>query len=98
MVDEFKKGDYIVTLEGNFGGNCAKENYCFKQRINNKFIHPEVDLSGNTNNGHGIMTFDKSKSLTNWRYATNKEILAYNKVNQPINVLEIDQELIIEIW
>lgn len=98
MVNEFKKGDYIVTLEVLCEGNCAKENYCFKQRLDDVSIYPEVDLSGSTQNGHRIMRFDKDGWLKNWRYATLQEIAEYNRINKPFDVSKINQELIIEIW
>ena len=83
---EFKKGDYIVTLKGNFGGNCAKENYCFKQRINHTRIRPEVDLNNNLKNGHDVMSFDKKERLYDWRYATAEEITEYNLRGKPYDV------------
>lgn len=84
--EEFKKGDYIVTLKGNFGGNCAKENYCFKQRINHTGIRPEVDLNNNLKNGHDVMSFDKKERLYDWRYATAEEITEYNLRGKPYDV------------
>lgn len=89
----FKKGNYIVTLKGKFGGNCAKENYCFKQRINSNAIFPERDLSGNDSNGHAVMTFDKKEWLEDWRYATKEEIEHYNKINKPYDINTLPKKL-----
>ncbi len=90
----FRKGDYIVTLSGNFGGNCAKENYCFKQRIDHTGIYPEVDLQGHYHNGHSVMSFDKKGKLEDWRYATKEEIAQYNKLNKPFNVTTMQTKTI----
>jgi hypothetical protein len=83
----FKKGDYIVTLKVLKGDyNCARDNYCFKQRINNKSIYPEVDLRGSKDNGHNIMSFDKQGYLKDWRYATPQEIKEYDRIGKPYDI------------
>lgn len=90
----FKKGDYIVTLKININSNCAKENYCFKQRIDNKGIYPEVDLSGGRANGYNGMSFDKKTCLKDWRYATSEEIVEYERLGKPFDVTTLKKSLI----
>lgn len=97
MVNEFTKGDYIVLLKGESDINTISLNICYKQRENNKCIKMEFDNSGSTYNGWSMHPFNKSKN-NDWRYATELEILEYNRINQPFDVSKINQELIIEIW
>lgn len=92
QISEFKKGDYIVTLEGDFSmTNCAKINYCFKQRVNNKCIHPYCDLKNSSANGNTELKFDKSGKLKNWRYATPEEIAEYEKIGKPYDVTTLKE-------
>lgn len=87
-MKHFKKGDYIVTLKvENYDGDCAKDNYCFKQRIDFNSIEPDVDLSGHSSNGNSLITFDCSKRLKEWRYATEEEILKYEELGKPFDVI-----------
>lgn len=87
MENEFKKGNYVVTLEGDFSfSNCCKQNYIFKIREDCYYIRPEIDLKGSTTNGSGIMTFDKKKNLKDWRYATPEEIAEYDRLGKPYDV------------
>lgn len=100
-LNEFKKGDYIVTLDVESGGwNCARNNYCFKQRVDNKGIYPVVDLGGSKTNGHDIMSFDKQKYLKDWRYATPEEIAEYDRIGKPYDVttLQKKEEYIPQVW
>jgi len=85
---EFKKGDYIVTLKVSTESNtnCAKNNYCFKQRIDSKSIAPEIDLNGYALNENELLSFNKQESLINWRYATQEEIGHYDKIDEPYDV------------
>jgi len=82
----FYKGDYIVTLDVEDGYNCARRNYCFKQRVDFKGIYPAVDLKGSTGNGHGAMSFDKKELLKDWRYATKEEADEYERIGKPYDV------------
>ena len=88
----FYKGDYIVTLDVEDGYNCAKRNYCFKQRANNKGIYPAVDLKGCRGNGHGAMSFDKKEYLKDWRYATPEEAAEYERIGQPYDVTTLQKK------
>jgi len=90
----FRKGDYIVTLKvkNDYGYNCARDNYCFKIRINHKGIYPEIDLLGNTLNGHDVMSFDKKGLLTDWRYATSEEIAEYDRLGKPFDVTTMNMK------
>lgn len=82
----FYEGDYIVTLDVEDGYNCARKNYCFKQRITNRGIYPTVDLKGSTGNGHGVMSFGKKEYLKDWRYATPEEAAEYERIGKPYDV------------
>jgi hypothetical protein len=88
----FKKGDYIVTLDVNDGINCAKNNFCFKQREDGIYIKPEVDLIGSKSNGDCIMTFDKKDSLKDWRYASPEEIAEYDRLGKPYDVTTLKKQ------
>jgi len=88
----FHQGDYIVTLDVEDGYNCAKRNYCFKQRVNNKGIYPAVDLRGSTGNGHGAMSFDKKEYLKDWRYATPEEAAEYERIRKPYDVTTLQKK------
>jgi len=97
----FKKDDYIVTLKlkDEFDGyNCARTNYCFKQRIDNYGIYPVIDMSGTNTNGHEVMSFDKSKFLKDWRYATPQEIAKYDELGKPFDVTKQNYEPNYEIY
>jgi hypothetical protein len=88
----FKEGDYIVTLEINsFDTNCAKNNYCFKQRVTGTSIKPCVDLSGSGINGNHNLRFDKSRNLIDWRYATKEEIAEYDRLGGPYDVTTLNK-------
>lgn len=91
-INEFKKGDYIVTLNVENGYNCAKRNYCFKQRVNSTGMAPEVDLKGSTTNSHGAMSFGKAQLLKNWRYATPEEIAEYDRIGKPYDVTTLQKK------
>lgn len=90
----FKKGDYIVTLKVAYQHyNCARDNYCFKIRETLNSIYPEVDMMGSKSNGHTILTFDKKRSLIDWRYATQQEIEEYDKLGKPYDVTTLSKTL-----
>ena len=92
-INEFKEGDYIVTLNVESGEwNCARNNYCFKQRVDNKGIYPVVDLGGSKTNGHDIMSFNKKKYLKDWRYATPEEIAEYDRIGKPYDVTTLQKK------
>lgn len=88
----FYEGDYIVTLDVEDGYNCAKRNYCFKQRVDNKGIYPAVDLQGSKANGHTVMSFDKKEYLKDWRYATPEEAAEYERLGQPYDVTTLQKK------
>ena len=88
----FYEGDYIVTLDVEDGCNCARKNYCFKQRVDNKGITPAVDLQGSKANGHAVMSFDKKQWLKDWRYATQEEAAEYERVGKPYDVTTLQKK------
>ena len=94
-TNQFKKGDYIVTLkvqDDSMIFNCARNNYCFKQREDCDYISPVLDLSGDKYNAHGVMSFDKKGYLQNWRYATLEEIAEYNRLGKPYEVTKLNKK------
>jgi hypothetical protein len=96
---EFKEGDFIVMLEGDFSmTDCGKTNYCFKQRNNKTYINPEKDLNDSSTNGNTSLTFNKSHKLTNWRYATEQEVTEYQRINKPYDVTTLTKVETIEKW
>ena len=96
----FKKGDYIVTLKVHdwYDDNCAKDNYCFKQRIDSYYINPEIDLKGTKYNGHQVMSSDKSGRLLDWRYATEEEIEEYERFEVPFDVTDYNPFILPKNW
>ena len=91
MRTEFKEDDYIVVLKlGSITTDCAKENYCFKQREDDECLTPVCDLVGCRNNANRTLKFDKSDKLLDWRYATDKEIIEYDNIGKPYEVTPID--------
>jgi hypothetical protein len=89
----FHEGDYIVTLDVDGGYyNCARKNYCFKQRITNKGIYPTVDLQGSIDNGHNVMSFGKKEYLKDWRYATPEEAAEYERIGKPYDVTTLQKK------
>jgi len=96
----FKEGNYIVTLKVRdwYDDNCAKDNYCFKQRIDSYYINPEIDLKGAKDNGHQVMTSDKSKRLLDWRYATEEEIEEYERFGGPFDVTDYNPFILPKNW
>jgi len=85
MIDEFKKGDYIVVLQDHVTiDNWA--NYIFKQDRDSKQIDPEILIEGTKNNGSkGYSGF---KHTEDWRYATPEEIEEYKIQGKPFKVTE----------
>jgi hypothetical protein len=91
MRTEFKEGDYIVVLKlGSITTDCAKENYCFKQREDDEWLTPVRDLIGCGNNANRTLKFDKSDKLLDWRYATDEEITEYDDIGEPYEVTPVD--------
>jgi len=88
----FYEGDYIVTLDVENGWNCAKKNYCFKQRMNFTGMAPAVDLNGSTSNSHSVMSFDKKQCLKDWRYATPEEAAEYERIGRPYDVTTLQKK------
>jgi hypothetical protein len=83
----FKKGDYIVLLEGSFD-HCYPINFIFKQREENMFLRTEKDNRGSITNGWDVHSFDKSWN-NNWRYATQIEREEYERLGKPFDVTKI---------
>jgi hypothetical protein len=88
----FRKGDYIVTLDVEIGSDCAKDNYCFKIKIDHECVYPEIDLEGSETNGNDSMSFNKKQNLKDWRYATPEEIAEYDRLGKPFDVTTMNMK------
>jgi hypothetical protein len=87
----FRKGDYIVLLEGPKYDNDFKLYYCYKQRENSPYINPEIDCRGSETNGWKLRPIDKCYN-NDWRYATSEEIAEYDRVGKPFDVTTMNME------
>ena len=92
-INAFKKDDYIVLLKNKYNSitGTFPINYCYKQRERYSYIRPFLDNENRTNNGQGANPANKSKN-NDWRYATEREIRAYNKAGKPIDITKIKEE------
>lgn len=87
-INGFKKGDYIVFTESTLWSKAFPKNYIFKQRINSKYLEPELDANGYSTNGWKYYrNFDKNfqnnpRYKTNWRYGTKEEIAEYDRIGR----------------
>jgi len=94
----FRKDEYIITLElDSYTDVCAKENYCFKVEREDDYLTMYVDLEG-ISNGHSVLTFDKSRRLKDWRYATPEEIEEYERLGKPYDVTTLNQFVLPKKW
>lgn len=84
---EFKKGDYIVYTEDS-DNDGFRFNYCYKQKLNEKYLCPEITDKGSVNNGWIYINIIKD----NWRYATLKEIAEYDRIGKPYDVTTLNQK------
>ena len=91
-LNEFKKGDYIVTLDVATKTACAKNNFCFKQKENTYSIKPLLDSYGDSYNANTSLTFDKLNNLKDWRYATPEEIAEYDRIGKPYDVTTLQKK------
>lgn len=96
-ANEFKKGDYIVFTESKLWSDSFPKNYIFKQRINSKYLNPELDANGcDWNSWESYRNFNKNfknnlEYKTNWRYGTKEEIAEYNKLGEPYCVDDLNK-------
>lgn len=92
-VKEFKKGEYIVTLDKNSAHlvGSVRENYCFKQRVNDSYLQNEIDATGSKTNGNTGVT----PLTNNWRYATKEEAAEYERVGKPYDVTTLNNNLLV---
>jgi hypothetical protein len=89
----FREGEYIVTLKvDGTNHNCARTDFCFKQRLDSSYLRPVVDLQGDIDNGHSAMSYDRQKWLIDWRYATDYEIEVYESLFKPYDTSKINQK------
>lgn len=89
----FSKGDYIVQLHESHSDRYFKKNSCFKQRVNDTYLLPELDEIGSKTNGWEAIKFINKNS---WRYATSEEIAEYNRLGKPYDVTTLNNK--VEEW
>lgn len=100
--DVFKKGEYIVLISDgqSTGGTTLVQsdqfikNHCYKVRENNRFLRPELDSRGSTTNGWECILYNPNKfhKTRNWRYATEKESIEYERRGKPYDVTELQKK------
>jgi hypothetical protein len=88
---EVQKDSYIVILKlkkNNPTTDCARENYCFKQREDSYCIAPLVDLRGTKFNFNSSYQFDTGigSYISSWRYANDAEVEEYDRLGKPYDV------------
>jgi len=89
---KFEKGDYIVLTGGGistdgediFFSLSFRVGFIFKQKYRDKQLMPEVDCKGHRSNGWSC--YRAKQEGINWRHAYETEIIAYNRVNKPVDV------------
>lgn len=88
--DKFLAGEYIVIFEsGNNNSNTLEQFppfFCFKQKVDSEILTPEIDGRRNINNAWRVYQYDDN---SNWRYATNSEVIAYNLEKKPFDTRKI---------
>lgn len=108
----FKKDEYIVCLEGEFYSStsktreskCAKLNYVVKQFQDCNYLRIYRGWRETGQKLNDEFTFDKSRMLTNWRYATPEEAEEYERLGHPYDVTTLkpvkpeDTSYLIEIF
>jgi hypothetical protein len=87
----FRKGDYIVLLDGPKHDDDFKLYYCYKQRENSPYISPEIDCHGSKVNGWKLHPFDKYYN-NDWRYATSEEIAEYDRLGKPFDITTMNMK------
>lgn len=100
--DVFKKGEYIVLISDgqSTGGttlvqsNQFIKNHCYKVRENNIFLRPELDSDGSITNGWQCILYNPNRfhETRNWRYATEKESIEYERRGKPYDVTELQKK------
>lgn len=95
--NEFKKGEYIVTLDNMSSGHSFPKNFIFKQRTTDTYLRSELDA--NSSSGNGLMYYAKINSSGKWRYATKEESDEYERRGKPFDVTELDKpKFIVGKW
>lgn len=108
----FKKDDYIVCLEGEFFSGASREresettklNYIVKQYQDCSYLRVHKGWREHSQKVNDEFTFDKSRMLTDWRYATPEEIEEYERLGHPYDVTTLqpvkpeDTSYLIEIF
>ena len=98
----FKKGEYIVLIgdgQSTIGARLIQsdqfiKNYCYKVRENNTFLKTELDSNGITTNGWKGIPYNPNQfhKTRNWRYATEKESIEYERRGKPYDVTELQKK------
>ena len=100
--DVFKKGEYVVLIsdgQSTAGARLVQsdqfiKNHCYKVRENKVFLRPELDSNGSTTNGWKSVPYNPNEyhKNRNWRYATEKEAIEYEKRGKPYDVTELQKK------
>ena len=102
---EFKKGDYIVLIGKGQSIHSSDElsidevfipNHCYKVRENKSYLLTELDSTGNTINGWVCIPYNPNQyhKDRNWRYATEKEAIEYERKGKPYDVTELEKSVL----
>lgn len=92
MNTEFKEGDYIVQLHSTESTYLIQNNI-YKQGKNSNSLYTLRDSKGYTRNS-AYVRFDNKDT---WRYATQKEIEEYKRIDKPYDVTTL-KDKIYELW
>jgi len=85
----FQKDSYIVITPSQKDSSFPRD-FCFKQRQTDTYLLPYLDAGGSTDNGWNIF---EAKSRTNWRPATLKEVVEYDRLGKPYDVTKIGEKV-----
>lgn len=66
-------------------------NHVFKQRCEEEWLCPELDLNGSSTNGWSIIR-GYNETDCEWRFATLKEIEEYDRLGKPFNINKLAGE------
>ena len=100
---EFKKGEYVVLIGRGQSTRSSDElsidevfipNHCYKVRKNKSYLMTELDSTGNTTNSWVGIPYNPNEyhKNRNWRYATEKEAIEYERRGKPYDVTELQKK------
>lgn len=83
---EFKKNDYIVLISSEFSMSDFTIDYCYKVRDDGNYLMVYKD-DRLIENGYYACQFDNTGKIK-WRYAIEKEIIEYDRLDRPFNTID----------